>query len=119
MSEHIDIFNDIYSIKDKISDSDFLELNNKIQKLIQENKKLKESQTRIIRIIPQMDYSSSEEEDIQFPIIPQVVSRPICNCSSRWNFPDTSTKPSDEISNYFCIESDEKMRDCVTKNMHE
>lgn len=119
MSEHIDIFNDIYSIKDKISDSDFLELNNKIQKLIQENKKLKESQTRIIKIVSRRYSSSEEESDEDYEDVEDISqemtqnsSRHICNCSIRWNFPDIATKPSDEMSNYFCLESDEKMRDC-------
>ena len=46
MDNHLDIFNDIYAIKDKISDNDFLELNNKLQKLIQENNDLKEKKIK-------------------------------------------------------------------------
>lgn len=34
MDDHLSIFDDIYSIKDNISDEIFLTLNNKIQKLI-------------------------------------------------------------------------------------
>lgn len=89
MSEHIDIFNILYAIKDKISDNDFLELNNKIQKLIQENKDLRKEKDygKIIHIMPiqnseiiQYRYSSDEyyeqeveDEDFLDADIPQIV----------------------------------------------
>ena len=41
MNKHIDIFNYIYDIKDKLTDNEFLILNNKIKDLINENNKLK------------------------------------------------------------------------------
>lgn len=37
MTNYNEIFNDIYNIKDKINDNEFLELNNKIHKIIKEN----------------------------------------------------------------------------------
>ena len=87
MSDHIDIFNILYAIKDKISDNDFLELNNKIQKLIQENKDLRKEKDhgKIIHIMPiqnseiiQYRYSSDEyyeveDEDFLDADIPQIV----------------------------------------------
>ena len=41
MLDHLDIFNDIFSIQDKLTDNDFLELNNYIKFLIDENNELR------------------------------------------------------------------------------
>lgn len=41
MNKYIDIFNYIYDLKDKLTDNEFLILNNKIKDLIDENNKLK------------------------------------------------------------------------------
>lgn len=43
MEEHLSIFEDIYDIKDSITDGQFLTLNNKLQKIIRENKDLRKS----------------------------------------------------------------------------
>ena len=91
MSDHIDIFNLIYSIKEKISDNDFLELNNKIQKLIQENNELrkeKNSSGKIIQIF------SRESESIQYRYV------------------------SDESEEYFSEEniSEEKLIEIIDEN---
>jgi len=133
MSDHIDIFNLIYSIKEKISDNDFLELNNKIQKLIQENNELrkeKNSSGKIIQIFSresesiQYRYVSdeseeyfseeniSEEEDFLEEDIPRIIpERHQCECSRKWIFPNL-VQIDGEYSDYFCLESEERMRAC-------
>jgi len=78
--DHLDIFNDLYAIKDKISDNDFLVLNNKIKKLIQENKELRKVKPlpgRVICINPSLvngviqyrylsaDESEDESEEVE------------------------------------------------------
>jgi len=42
-NNHLDIFEDIYDIKDNITNNQFLTLNNKVKNLIQENINLKQS----------------------------------------------------------------------------
>jgi hypothetical protein len=48
MSNHLEIFEDIYDIKDNITDGQFLNLNNKARKLVQEIKDLRQSLSKYI-----------------------------------------------------------------------
>lgn len=89
MEEHLSIFDDIYDIKDNITDGQFLNLNNKIQKLIREYKDLRESLANSAWIVE----------------VPQ------CGCTRRWTFPNLLA--SDAVpSDYFCLESLERMHNC-------
>jgi len=131
MTDHIDIFSIIFAIKDKISDNEFLELNNGIQKLIEENQKLKQEKRSIIRIIPSIDSenihyryesdeesSENEEEDEEEEEEEGQIN--ICTCVNQWNFLDDNIRPIGELSNYFCLRTDETMRNCENfrKLMH-
>lgn len=86
MEEHLSIFDDIYSIKDNISDEIFLKLNNKVQKLISE---LKECKAKLEDYDDEDDFSSSlgssislydsdssslyDEEDSDDHILPEII----------------------------------------------
>lgn len=76
MEEHLSIFEDIYDIKDSITDGQFLTLNNKLQKIIRENKDLRQS-----------------------------LSNYVCCCSTRYVFPDMFNLIENDISEFFCVHS--------------
>ena len=84
MSNHLDIFEDIYDIKDNITDGQFLSLNNKIKVLVQENKDLRHS---------------LEEQNV-------------CNCSTRYVFPNIFNLLENDISEFFCVQSYERIVNC-------
>ena len=90
MEEHLSIFEDIYDIKDSITDGQFLTLNNKLQKLIQENKDLRESLAN---------------HDL-------IVEQPHCSCSTRYVFPDIFNLIENDISEFFCVQSYERLANC-------
>ena len=83
MEEHLSIFEDIYDIKDSITDGQFLTLNNKLQKIIQENKNLRHS-----------------------------LSKYVCCCSTRYVFPDMFNLIENDISEFFCIHSYLRIANC-------
>jgi len=70
MEEYLEIFDDIYAIKDSIPDEYFLSLNNRVQKLIQEIMELKKEKTNKKMVIYHgvinreriQEYQSDEEE---------------------------------------------------------
>jgi len=62
MDDHLSIFDDIYSIKDNISDEIFLTLNNKIQKLIADLQSYKN------RANLNIEDNSDEESELGSPI---------------------------------------------------
>mgnify|MGYP003348000767 CR=1 FL=1 len=90
MDKHLSIFEDIYDIKDNITDGQFLTLNNKLQKLIQENKDLRESLANHALIVEQ----------------------PQCNCSTRYVFPGIFNLVDNNLSEYFCAQSYERLIRC-------
>jgi hypothetical protein len=90
MEEHLSIFEDIYDIKDSITDGQFLTLNNKLQKLIRENKELRESLAN---------------HDL-------IVEQPQCSCSMRYVFPDIFNLIDNDISQFFCVQSYERLVNC-------
>ena len=90
MEEHLSIFEDIYDIKDNITDGQFLTLNNKLQKLIQENKDLRESLANHALIVEQ----------------------PQCSCSTRYVFPGIFNLVDNNLSEYFCAQSYERLIRC-------
>jgi len=90
MEEHLSIFEDIYDIKDSITDGQFLTLNNKLQKLIQENKDLRESLAN---------------HDL-------IVEQPQCSCSTRYVFPDIFNLIENHLSDFFCVQSYERLANC-------
>jgi hypothetical protein len=49
MNKHIEIFDDIYNIKEKLLDNEYLEINNKLQKLIQENEQLNKKPIYVLK----------------------------------------------------------------------
>ena len=121
MSEHIDIFETIFRIKDHISDNDFLELNNQIQKLIQENMQLKNENKNLRNEIPEQDEDSEEEEEyiedssseeieveIEVEVEEEVEILP-CNCLNNWKFPDVLIP---QFNQCFCLTSDETLKNC-------
>ena len=108
MDEHIDIFNIIYSIKDKISDNDFLELNNKIQKLIQENRQLKTSNEIHIYVSDSEESEESEEESEE---LEEESEHNQCICSTRWGLFDSNID-SKNVDDYFCLDSIESIKKC-------
>jgi hypothetical protein len=83
MEEHLSIFEDIYDIKDSITDGQFLTLNNKLQKIIRENKDLRQS-----------------------------LSKYVCCCSTRYVFPDIFNLIENDISQFFCVQSYERLENC-------
>ena len=83
MEEHLSIFEDIYDIKDSITDGQFLTLNNKLQKIIQENKNLRHS-----------------------------LSKYVCCCSTRYVFPDMFNLIENDISEFFCVHSYLRIENC-------
>jgi len=83
MSNHLDIFEDIYDIKDSITDGQFLTLNNKVKNLIQENKHLRQS-----------------------------LSNYVCCCSMRYVFPEMFNLTENDLTEFFCVQSYEKLVSC-------
>ncbi len=83
MEGHLSIFEDIYDIKDNITDGQFLALNNKLQKIIRENKDLRQS-----------------------------LSNYVCCCSRQYVFPDIFNLIENDISQFFCVQSYERMENC-------
>jgi hypothetical protein len=83
MEEHLSIFEDIYDIKDSITDGQFLTLNNKLQKIIRENKDLRQS-----------------------------LSKYVCCCSTRYVFPDMFNLIENDISEFFCVHSYLRIANC-------
>ena len=83
MDKHLEIFEDIYDIKDNITDGQFLSLNNKIRELIQENKDLRHS-----------------------------LSKYVCSCSTRYVFPDMFNLIENDISDFFCVHSYLRIANC-------
>ena len=83
MEEHLSIFEDIYDIKDSITDGQFLTLNNKLQKIIRENKDLRQS-----------------------------LSNYVCCCSTRYVFPDMFNLIENDISEFFCVHSYLRIENC-------
>jgi hypothetical protein len=83
MSSHLEIFEDIYDIKDNITDGQFLSLNNKVKNLIQENKELRQS-----------------------------LSNYVCCCSTRYVFPDMFNLVENDLSEFFCVKSNERIANC-------
>lgn len=119
MSEHIAIFDTIFRIKDHISDNDFLELNNQIQKLIHENMQLKYENKNLKNEIPEQDEDSEEyiEEgyvedsssiEVEVDIEEEVEILP-CNCLNNWKFPDIIIP---QFNQCFCLRSDETLKNC-------
>jgi hypothetical protein len=108
MEKHLSIFDDLYDIKDNISDSQFLILNNKIKNLVQENKNfrkfLKTNQVSYDVLFLEEEYEDSEEEiSIDIGIV--------CSCSTRYVFPNILDH-NEDISDYFCLNSQERMMNC-------
>ena len=103
MNDHLSIFDDLYDIKDDITDGKFLILNNKIKNLIQENKNLKKKLSKKGKIVDNVPVIIHE---IEF-----VIQQQICSCSTRWIFPD-SYRVTDNLTSCFCLETLEKMHNC-------
>lgn len=83
MDKHLEIFEDIYDIKDNITDGQFLSLNNKVRELVQENKNLRHS-----------------------------LSKYVCSCSTRYVFPDMFNLIENDISEFFCVHSYLRIASC-------
>ena len=83
MNKHLEIFEDIYDIKDNITDGQFLSLNNKVRELVQENKDLRHS-----------------------------LSKHVCSCSTRYVFPDLFNLIENDISEFFCVHSYLRIENC-------
>ncbi len=152
-SNHIDIFDNIFAIKDKISDNEFLEINNKLQRLIEENNELRRYNNTLIKngrmprgmrliLVPRNrenneDSSESEElvdsdeseelvdsdeseELVDSEALENAVQSDefegnntnICTCGGRYIFTDIMLLPDDGFTNFFCLDTEEKMRNC-------
>lgn len=83
MEGHLSIFEDIYDIKDNITDGQFLSLNNKVRELVRENKELRQS-----------------------------LSNYVCCCSMRYVFPDMFNLIENDLSEFFCVKSNERIANC-------
>jgi hypothetical protein len=83
MDRHLEIFEDIYDIKDNITDGQFLSLNNKVRELVRENKELRQS-----------------------------LSNYVCCCSTRYVFPDMFNLIENDISEFFCVHSYLRIENC-------
>jgi hypothetical protein len=95
MDEHLSIFDDLYDIKDNISDGNFLILNNKLKNLVQENKNLKE-------------FIRKNVEDFEFEFELELEEYSECSCSTRYIFPN-SMNYRDDIYEFFCLSSKQRM----------
>ena len=82
MEDQLSIFDDIYDIKENITDGQFIILNNKIRSIIQENRRLIQANRKLIQ----------EKK---------------CNCSIK-----CINSFKDKVPTWFCLESLEKMRNC-------
>ena len=102
MEEHLSIFEDIYDIKDNITDGQFLILNNKLQKLIKEIKDLKKKLSKRDIIVHHVPIIIHEIESI---------TQQHCSCSTRWIFPN-SYSSIDDLTRCFCLETLERMQNC-------
>ncbi len=112
MEEHLSIFDDLYDIKDKISDSQFLILNNKIKNLVRENKNFRKFLKRNevsydVLFVEEGEEESEEESEEEIPIDIGTV----CSCSTRYVFPNILDHSVD-ISDFFCLSSQERMMNC-------
>ncbi len=112
MDEHLSIFDDLYDIKDKISDSQFLILNNKIKNLVRENKNFRKFLKRNevsydVLFVEEGEEESEEESEEEIPMDIGTV----CSCSTRYVFPKILDH-NEDISEYFCLSSQERMMNC-------
>lgn len=105
MNRHIDIFNNIFAIKDKISDNDFLEINNKLQKLIQENEELRNKINTQPEEETDEEYTETEEDEESEEEQSQ------CTCTSKWKYLEPIVLAED-MNEYFCLESEQCMKKC-------
>jgi hypothetical protein len=118
MDEHLSIFDDLYDIKDNISDGNFLILNNKLKNLVQQNKNFREFLRKNlvsddgdnpeiieqhIQFLAENEYESEEESEEELEYV--------CSCSTRYVFPDLLIFTED-ITNFFCLSSLERMQNC-------
>lgn len=128
-SNHIDIFDNIFAIKDKISDNEFLEINNKLQRLIEENNELRRYNNTLIKngrmprgmrlILVPRNRENNEDSSESEELVDSVESDEfednntnICTCGGRYIFTDIMLLPDDGFTNFFCLDTDEKMRNC-------
>jgi hypothetical protein len=119
MDNHLDIFEDIYDIKDNITDGQFLILNNKIKNLIQENKNLKEKLPNSMFQFENEEFGEEIQEQSNVEIQEQsnVETRSTlrlncgCLCNFSFNFNDQFMFGND-LSYCLCLASHERMENC-------
>lgn len=108
---HLDIFEDIYDIKDNITDGQFLTLNNKVKNLIQENENLKQSLSNYTRVDEEF-YDFEPEIIDEQSVVPSQDIRNVCICSTRYVFPNRCNTEEHDLSEFFCVQSYERMVNC-------
>jgi hypothetical protein len=109
MDNHLDIFEDIYDIKDNITDGQFLILNNKIKNLIQENKNLKEKLPNSMFQFENEEFGEVIQE--QSNEVTRSTLRLSCGCLFNCNF-DNPFMFGNDLSYCFCLDSHERMENC-------
>jgi hypothetical protein len=124
MDNHLDIFEDIYDIKDNITDGQFLILNNKIKNLIQENKNLKEKLPNSMfqfeneefgeEIQEQSNVVIQEQSNVVIQEQSNVVIRSTLRLNCGCSFYCSLDNPSmfGNLSHCFCLASQEQMENC-------
>ena len=133
MDNHLDIFDEIYDIKDNITSGQFLILNNKIKNLIQENKNLKEKLPNSMFQFENEEFDEEiqeesneviqeesnvviqEESNIVIQEESNVVIRSTlrlnCGCLCYFTF-DNPFMFGNDLSYCFCLDSHERMENC-------
>ena len=116
MDNHLDIFDDIYDIKDNITSGQFLILNNKIKNLIQENKNLKEKLPNSMFQFENEEFGEEIQEQSNVEIQEQSnveirsTLRLNCGCLCYCNF--NNPFMFGDLSYCFCLASYEQMENC-------
>ena len=131
IEEQNELFNRIFNNKENINDDDYLQINNKLHKIIKENRELyKENKNKsdVLDVINQRcknlendngkllnlnvelckiikKLKSNESSQIQSFQTVSNDDEKHCYCSSKWNFSITSTKYIFDYADYFCMDN--------------
>lgn len=109
MDEYISIFEDIFEIKDLISENIYLNLNNKIKKILDDLENYKK------RCEELGDEETSDEElsEISEEETDDEVEYEPCVCNTYWNFIPI---PIEDVGKCFCMENIDRLKNCVNFN---
>lgn len=108
MEEYIDIFDDIFEIKSKIPENIYLNLNNKIKKILDDleyyRKKYENNDSD-----DDSDEEFEEESDEEIEEENTIVELGPCVCNTYWNFTPT---PIEDVGKCFCMQNISRLKNC-------